>query len=151
MNGGSEGKGVRGWGVARAVWRLIGGVHAYVDTADAVVAGIAAGQHGVISVAQMLRAGLTHDAVRWRVSQGRLHRIYHSVYAVGHAGITDKGRWKAATLALGDNAYLSHRSAAELWELLPLTGSTPSLTVVGTSGRSKRPGLHTARARSNEP
>lgn len=74
--------------------------------------------------------------------------IHQGVYAVGHAGLTDKGRWKAATLALGDRVSLSHRSAGELWDLLPATGSLPSLTVVGISGRMKRRELNLHRSRT---
>ena len=85
--------------------------------------------------------GLTHDAVHARVRAGRLHRVHRGVYAVGHHGLTDHGRWKAATLALGPRAVLSHRSAAELWELLPPTGrrvrTSPSPTQPRPRQRAK--------------
>jgi len=38
---------------------------------------------------------------------------------VGGASLTREGHWMAATLALGQGAALSHRSAAELWALIP--------------------------------
>jgi hypothetical protein len=41
------------------------------------------------------------------------------VYAVGHAGLTMRGRFLAAVKACGDGAVLSHVSAAALWELVP--------------------------------
>lgn len=50
---------------------------------------------------------------------GRLHRIHRGVYAVGHKGLSHHGRWKAAVLAYGPEAWLSHLSAAQLWEMLP--------------------------------
>jgi very-short-patch-repair endonuclease len=40
------------------------------------------------------------------------------VYAVGHPGLSREGWWTAAVLAAGPEAVLSHRSAAELWELV---------------------------------
>ena len=46
----------------------------------------------------------------------------------------------AATLALGDRAALSHRSAAELWNLIPGCSSPVHVTVPG-GGRTRRRGL----------
>ena len=54
-----------------------------------------------------------------RVAAGRLHRIHRGVYAVGHGGLTMRGRFLAAVKACGEAAVLSHMSAAALWELLP--------------------------------
>lgn len=53
--------------------------------------------------------------MRDRLRSGRLHRIHRGVYAVGHEGLSNHGRWKAAVIAYGPEAWLSHRSAAELW------------------------------------
>lgn len=50
-----------------------------------------------------------------RISTGRLHLVSPGVYAVGRPELTPRGRWMAAVLACGDDAALSHRSAAELW------------------------------------
>ena len=41
----------------------------------------------------------------------------------------------AAVLACGPDALLSHRSAAELWELLPARGGAVEISVTGTSRR----------------
>ncbi len=130
------------------MWRLVLGMREEHDTAEVILARIAARQHGVVSFAQLISIGLDKSAIGRRVAAGRLHRIHHGVYAVGHPGLTSTGHWKAATLALGDNAYLSHRSAAELWELLPTTESTPSLTIVGTAGRRRRSKIEVHRSRS---
>src|ERR671918_2611669 len=88
-------------------------------TPDQLVAWIASRQHGVISIAQILAVGMSRAAVKRRVAAGRFHRIHRGVYAVGHASLSNEGRWMAAVLACGEGAALSHRSAAELWELLP--------------------------------
>jgi predicted transcriptional regulator of viral defense system len=79
---------------------------------DLAASALAARQHGVVAVAQLLEIGLTHRMVERRVACGWLHRIHHGVYAVGHANISRAGRWMAATLACGPGAVLSHRSAA---------------------------------------
>jgi hypothetical protein len=36
-------------------------------------------QHGVCSTAQAMEAGLSEDAIRWRVASGRWSRIGHGL------------------------------------------------------------------------
>jgi very-short-patch-repair endonuclease len=102
-----------------------------------VVAAIAARQHGVITYAQLLRAGLGRGAIAWRVREGWLHRIHRGVYAVGRAALTAEGRWLAAVLACGDGAVLSHRSAAALWGLRPSRAGVVDVTVPGDVARGR--------------
>jgi predicted transcriptional regulator of viral defense system len=92
-------------------------------TPDARVSELAARQWGVVSRAQLRAQGLSDDAVRRRVRAGRLHRLHHGVYAVGHTVLRSEARRLAAVLACGEGAVLSHRSAAAHWGLLP-TGAT---------------------------
>jgi very-short-patch-repair endonuclease len=117
-------------------------------TGDALVARIAARQAGVIAAWQLYRCELTRDAVAWRVRVGRLYPIHRGVYAVGHPGLTHHGRWKAATLALGPRAVLSHRSAAELWELLPRSDGRPHITLPYPASPAKRAKLIVHRSRT---
>lgn len=117
-------------------------------TADHLIARIAARQHGVITIQQLLIVGLTHHAVRSRVRAGRLYRVHRGVYAVGHSGLTTHGRWKAATLALGPRAVLSHRSAAELWELLSPNGAAPHVSLPYPASPAKRADIHIHRSRT---
>jgi very-short-patch-repair endonuclease len=112
-----------------------------VQGADRLIARIAARQHGVIHISQLLAAGLTDAGVRRRARAGRLHRIHRGVYAVGHKGLGSRGRWKAATLALGPAAVVSHLSAAELWGMLKERGGHPHVTLPGTADRPRRRGL----------
>ena len=128
----------------------LGGVHPGIrakPNPDALVAIIAARQHGVISLAQLLRCGLSRSGIDRRVRAGRLHPVYRSVCAVGHAGLTDPARWKAATLAVA-GSVLSHRSAAELWELLDAKGGIPHITVPHASSPSPRRGIRIHRSRT---
>jgi very-short-patch-repair endonuclease len=62
-----------------------------------------------------LALGFTPAAIKHRVATGRLHLISRGIYAVGRRELTPHGRWMAAVLVCGDDAVLSHRSAAELW------------------------------------
>ncbi len=57
----------------------------------------------------------------------------------------------AATLACGEGAVVSHRSAAELWELLKPTGGTVDVSVRGGGGRAKRRDIRLHRRVSLRP
>jgi very-short-patch-repair endonuclease len=65
----------------------------------------------------LIAVGLTPREIERAVELKRLHRIHESVYAVGHRALTKHGRYMAAVLSAGDDAVLSHRSAADLWDL----------------------------------
>jgi very-short-patch-repair endonuclease len=115
---------------------------------DAVIAEIAARQHGVVTLTQLNLAGLRGSAVTRRLQSGRIHRVHRGVYAVGHPGLSHNGMWMAAVLACGEGAVLSHRSAAELWELLAPTRGAIHVTVPASrGGRKRRPGLRIHRSR----
>lgn len=80
------------------------------------LAELAERQYGVVSVRQLKAVlGYSPSAVKREVAAGRLLRLHHGVYAVGHRLIPTHGRCLAAVLACGPDALLSHRSAAWLW------------------------------------
>jgi very-short-patch-repair endonuclease len=114
---------------------------------DERIAAMAARQHGVISRRQLRALGLSDGAVDHRVARGRLHRVHHGVYAVGHPVLTRRGYWMAAVLAGGSEAVLSHAAAAALWDLRPSAAVLIDITVPGSGGRRKRRGLRIHRAR----
>jgi predicted transcriptional regulator of viral defense system len=89
---------------------------------DRLIARVAEAQHGVVARRQLLGLGLTREAIQVRIEAGRLLPLHHGVYAVGHRRLTREGRWMGATLALGEGAVLSHRSAAALCGLLDERG-----------------------------
>jgi very-short-patch-repair endonuclease len=66
------------------------------------------------------------------------------VYAVRHRGLGRHARDLAAVLTCGDDAVLSHQSAAGLWGLRPPWGG---LVRVLTPGDRRRPGVVVHRAR----
>lgn len=78
---------------------------------------LAGRQHGVVARRQLLALGFSKRAIEHRVERGRLHVVAHGVYAVGWPELTRKRRWMVAVLACQDDAALSHRSAAALWQV----------------------------------
>jgi hypothetical protein len=58
------------------------------------------------------------------------------VYAAGHDRLTQYGLWMASVLASGNDAVLSHRSAAALWGLFP--AATLVEVTVPRTGRTSR-------------
>jgi hypothetical protein len=97
---------------------------------DQAIAEVATAQHGVVTRAQLLNAGLSDDAIDRRVKAGRLLGVHRGVYAVGHLPPSPHARAMAAVLACGPHALLSHRSAGALYGLIrhhgPADVTTPS-------------------------
>jgi very-short-patch-repair endonuclease len=75
-------------------------------------------QHGVISRDQLRGVGFKDGAISHAVATGRLHRVFHGTYALGHRRIAERGRLMSATLACGRGAVISHRTAGALLGLL---------------------------------
>ena len=73
---------------------------------------------GVMTVAELRACGLSDHGIAARARRGRLHKVHRGVYAVGHTGLTMRGRFLAAVKACGEGAVLSHFSAAALWQLV---------------------------------
>ncbi len=109
------------------------------------VAGIAAVQDNIVTWEQLIAAGVGRGAIGYRLSAGCVHRLHRGVYLVGHAPPTHMGRTRAAILACGAGAAVSHRSAAELWGMLPEGDGDIHITVVGRNP-GLRPGIETHRA-----
>ena len=115
---------------------------------DKRITALAGRQHGYVSRAQLLKLGLTAKAIRWRVQTGWLIPVYAGVYAVGYVRRTPVARACAAVLACGENAALSHGSAASLWGFKkhwdpPFEVSAPSIRV--------RKGIKVHRSRTLAP
>ncbi len=71
-------------------------------------------QHGVCTTAQARAAGLTEDAMRWRVASGRWSRIGRGIHHA-HTGPLDwMGRAHALVLRGGEGAALALEAAAHL-------------------------------------
>jgi very-short-patch-repair endonuclease len=72
-----------------------------------------------VSRKQLLKAGLSPDAIDRRLKAGRLHPLHRGVYLVGHRVAPRHALELAAVLACGPRSVLSYRSAAALWGLFP--------------------------------
>ncbi|MDA0161843.1 DUF559 domain-containing protein [Solirubrobacter ginsenosidimutans] len=93
---------------------VLSGKRASSPPVELALAELAARQHGVITIAQLIKLGVSHSATSKRVSRGALHRVGYGVYAVGHGALSREGVWLAGVLAGGPGAVLSHRPAGKL-------------------------------------
>jgi very-short-patch-repair endonuclease len=114
--------------------------------ADRAIARIAGRQDGLITSGALRALGITEDDVRALKRNGRLHPVHRGVYHVGYPFLSDRARLRAALLAVGENAVLSHRTAAHLWGLLRWDG-WPELTTTARTG-AKPKGLIVHRVRT---
>jgi very-short-patch-repair endonuclease len=85
---------------------------------DRVLSRLAKRQHGVVARWQLLKAGVARGAIEERLGR-RLHLAHRGVYAVGYPISRMESQWMAAALAAGPDSVLSHRTAAQLWRLIP--------------------------------
>ena len=106
-------------------------------------------QHGVVARRQLLRLGLSERTIERRLASRRLHpvllggRQLRGVYAVGRPDVTQRGRWMAAVLACGEQAALSHASAAALMGILGRERGCIEVSVPrGHSARSRGIRVH---------
>ncbi|MDX6648638.1 MAG: hypothetical protein QOJ97_589 [Solirubrobacteraceae bacterium] len=107
---------------------------------DLEILALAEAQHGLVSRVQLLRLGLGRRALQYRLRTGRLVAVRRGVYAVGHRPATLAARWMAAVLAVGEDAVLSHRSAAALLGLRMTARAQIDVTVPRRLHAS--PGIH---------
>jgi very-short-patch-repair endonuclease len=104
-------------GRSRSVWRL------------------AKRQHGVITRGQLREIGFSDAAIRHRLEVGRIHQIHRAVYAVGNPTLSRQGELMAAVLASGPDAVISHRSAAELWQIMSPSDGPIEVSIRGLASR----------------
>jgi hypothetical protein len=102
-------------------------------------------QHGVVTRTQLLTHGLSPEAIRHRLREGRLHPAGRGVYAVGRPEVSREGRWLTAVLSCGADAVLSHASAAALWGVREARARAPIDVVVPVSLPRRRPGVRAHR------
>jgi predicted transcriptional regulator of viral defense system len=110
------------------------------------LAELAGRQWGVVSLAQLQALGIGRSGVTRRVQGGRLRRVHRGVYAIGGAVLPREGRWLAAVMACGNNAVLSHVSAAVHWNLLQYDAPRPEVTA--PASRRGAPGIRLHRSHS---
>ncbi len=117
------------------------------DERGRVLSTAAVRQSGVVSLDQLLAIGYSRREIAHIARRGLLHRIHLGVYAVGHPALSDRGRLVAALLTVPPDAFLSHFTAAGLWQLRPLGTGIIHLTVPGAGRTHHRAGVVVHRTR----
>ena len=112
------------------------------------LARIASRQHGVVTHAQILAAGVSSRQIDWRMRSGALLPEHPGVYRVGHRAPSVEARYLAAVLAAGDGALLSGRAAAHLFGLLKGAALPPEVT---TRTQRRICGVKTRHSRHGKP
>lgn len=115
--------------------------------ADAVIAALAAKQHGVVARSQLLGRGLERHLIDRRIRAGMLQCVHAGVYQVGPVGAPLA--WAMAALLACPASILSYRSAARLWRMLAnLLASEPiDVSFADSATRGRRVGIRAHRAR----
>lgn len=79
-------------------------------------------QGGVVSLDQLRGEGVSRRRASERAQAESLHRIHRGVYSVGHRAVSRQTLLRAALLACGEGAVISHGTAAafhRLWDRPP--------------------------------
>lgn len=98
-------------------------------------------QEGVITRRQALAAGLTSKALEARLRWGHWRRIHPGVYATFTGTPARPAMLWAAVLRTGEEAVLSHQTAAELHRLTDVTAPLIHVTVPSGSPVARPPGV----------
>src|SRR5687767_7370039 len=114
---------------------------------DAVIAALAERQHGVVSRAQLLHAGVTAKVIDGRLSRGQLRPLHRGVFQVGPI-MAPRAREMAAHLACGASSVVSHRSAAVVWQLLEPDARQQPIEILVRARERRHPGIVVRRAGS---
>lgn len=115
--------------------------------ADRQCEALAEKQSGAISRDQALDCGMTPTSIADRVRSGRWHLVHPSVYRVAGAPVTEALLITAAWL-WADEGFVSHRSAARLYELDGI--SAPSRIELSTYTGKSRSGLLVHRLQAHD-
>lgn len=110
------------------------------------LADTATAQGGVVSLDQLEDVGVSMRAASRQAAAGDLHRIHRGVYAVGHRAISRATHLRAALLACGEGAVISHATAAAFWGLYDEWPRLIDVTVPVEAGR-KIDGIRCRRCR----
>jgi hypothetical protein len=105
------------------------------ETVERMLGALARPSHGVVTRAQLVRAGISRREIERRVESGLLIPEHRGVYRVGHRAPSVEARYLAAVLACGEGAVLSGRAAAHFYGLL--NGPTPAPEVTAPKHRNR--------------
>jgi very-short-patch-repair endonuclease len=98
-------------------------------------------QQGVLTRRQAIGAGLSRHAIAARVETGRWQRLRRGVFVTFSGPVPRAAQLWGAVLRAGDDAVLSHHTAAELWGLSDTPSASIHVTVPRPAGPLIIPGL----------
>ena len=99
------------------------------------IAELATLQGGVVSLDQLRDEGVSRQVAAKREKDNELHRVHRGVYAVGHRSVSRATLLRAALLACGEGAVVSHGTAAALHGLWDKWPALIDVTVPVEAGR----------------
>jgi len=98
-------------------------------------------QEGVLTREQALRAELSRRLIEGRLGSGRWQRLHKGVFATFSGPVPRAAQLWGAVLRAGDDAVLSHHTAAEVWNLTDQSSSSIHVSVPRQAGSLVIPGL----------
>ncbi len=98
------------------------------------VAEVAAQQRFMVSRGDVLAAGGSDNAIRWRLEKGVWRRVQEGVYQTDRRGQDWRSKLMAAVLAAGEGSLASHRAALVLWGMDGISSAPVEITVPYTHG-----------------
>src|SRR5579862_9694412 len=111
------------------------------DRSLLLLADVLDGQEGVLTREQALRAGLSRRLIEGRLVSGRWQRLHKGVFATFSGPVPRVASLWGAVLRAGDDAVLSHHTAAEVWNLTDQSSSSIHVSVPRQAGSLIVPGL----------
>jgi hypothetical protein len=91
-------------------------------------------QEGVLTREQALGAGFSRHVINGRVASGQWQRLHTGVFATFSGPVPRAARLWGAVLRAGDDAVLSHHTAAEVWNLTDQSSSSIHVSVPRQAG-----------------
>lgn len=98
---------------------------------------------------QLAGLDFSTSGIRRMVKAGHLHHQLPGVYSVGLERLSWRGKLFAAVLWAGEDAAISHRTAALLWDLLPSASATVHVTA--PNDKRSRKGVRVHQVRRLDP
>ena len=120
-----------------------------MQRSERLIGQIAARQDDVVSRAQLLEVGIARGEIDGRIARAQLRRRHRGVYLTGHAPPSTRTLARAALLACGEDAVISHETAAALWGLVAPPAEA-EITVTGRNPGAK-PGIRIHRVSTLHP
>lgn len=78
-----------------------------------------------MTLEQLIDRGFTERGVEAQVRAGRWQRLHRGVYVLHNGPISVEARRVGALLACRGGAMLSHETAGELWNMVPVDRGRP--------------------------